>query len=46
MLTAGIRTIEVLFVVGVAGSALVIVLTTIEDVRTLFKKENEHQSRL
>lgn len=42
MLTAGIRTIEVLFVVGVAGSALVIVLSTIEDVKTLFKKDNEH----
>ncbi len=42
MLTAGIRTIEFLFVIGVAGSALVIVLTTIEDVKTLFKKDNEH----
>jgi hypothetical protein len=39
MLTAAIRTIEVLFVIGVAGSALVVILTTIEDFRTLFKKD-------
>jgi hypothetical protein len=42
LLTAAIRTIEVLFVVGVAGSAMVVFLTTIEDVKTLFKKDNEH----
>jgi hypothetical protein len=39
MLTAGIRLIETLFVLGVLGSALVVVLTTIEDFRTLFKKD-------
>jgi hypothetical protein len=44
MLTAAIRTIEVLFVVGVAGSGIVVILTTIEDVRTLFKKDNQPES--
>jgi hypothetical protein len=39
MLTAGIRIIETLFVLGVVGSAVVVILTTIEDVRTLFKKD-------
>lgn len=41
MLSVAIRSIEVLFVVGVAGSATVVILTTIEDVKTLFKKDNE-----
>ncbi len=40
MLTAGIRIIETMFVVGVLGSGLVVILTTIEDVRMLFKKDN------
>ncbi len=39
MLTAGIRIIETLFVLGVVGSGVVVILTTIEDVRTLFKKD-------
>jgi hypothetical protein len=39
MLTAGIRIIETLFVLGILGSAVVVILTTIEDVRTLFKKD-------
>jgi hypothetical protein len=41
MLTAGIRIIETLFVLGVVGSGVVVILTTVEDVRTLFKKDNE-----
>jgi hypothetical protein len=39
MLTAAIRIIETLFIVGILGSALVVILTTVEDVRTLFKKD-------
>jgi hypothetical protein len=39
MLNAGIRIIETLFVLGVLGSALVVVLTTVEDVKMLFKKD-------
>jgi len=35
-LTIAIRLVEALFVVGVVGSALVILLTTIEDLETLF----------
>jgi hypothetical protein len=41
MLTIAIRIIESLFVIGVLGSAMVVVLTTIEDFKTLFKKDNE-----
>ena len=41
MLTVAIRIIEALFVLGVLGSAMVVVLTTIEDFKTLCKKDNE-----
>ena len=41
LLTIAIRVLETLFVVGAIGSAIVVVLTTIEDVKTLFKKDNE-----
>jgi hypothetical protein len=34
-----IRIVEVMFVVGVAGSAIVVVLTSVEDFRMLFEKE-------
>ena len=33
-----VRILEVLFIVGVIGSAVVWVLTTVEDVVTLFKR--------
>jgi hypothetical protein len=42
ILTIGIRLLETLFVIGVIGSALVLVLTTIDDVRELFEKEPRH----
>jgi len=35
-LMIGIRLVEALFVLGTAGSVLVLVLTTIEDLETLF----------
>jgi hypothetical protein len=41
MLTIAIRVLEAIFVAGVLGSALVVVLTSVEDFRTLFKKDNE-----
>lgn len=41
LMTTAIRVLEAMFVVGVLGSALVVVLTSIEDFRTLFKKDNE-----
>ena len=34
-----IRTIEVMFVAGVIGSAIVVVLTSVEDFKMLFEKE-------
>jgi hypothetical protein len=40
-MSIAIRVLEVMFVVGVLGSALVIVLTSVEDFKTLFKKDNE-----
>ena len=39
LLTIAIRILESMFVLGVLGSAIVVVLTSIEDFRTLFKKD-------
>jgi hypothetical protein len=41
LLTIAIRVVETLFVLGAAGSAVVVVLTSIEDVRTLFVKDEK-----
>jgi preprotein translocase subunit Sss1 len=41
MLTIAIRTLETMFVLGIIGSAIVVILTSIEDFKTLFKKDNE-----
>ena len=35
-----IRIIEVMFVVGVIGSAIVVLLTSVEDFKMLFEKES------
>ncbi len=37
--TAGIRLLEAIFFFGIAGSALVVILAGIEDIREMFKKE-------
>jgi hypothetical protein len=34
-----IRIVEVMFVAGVAGSSIVVILTSIEDFKMLFEKE-------
>ena len=41
LITIAVRTLEATFVLGIIGSAVVVVLTSIEDFRTLFKKDNE-----
>jgi hypothetical protein len=41
MLTIAVRILETMFMVGIVGSAVVVILTSIEDFRTLFKKDNE-----
>ncbi|MGA9798043.1 MAG: hypothetical protein WBQ68_03480 [Terriglobales bacterium] len=41
-----IRVIEVMFVVGVAGSAIVVVLTSVEDFRMLFEKESSSDRKM
>lgn len=38
-MTAGIRILETMFVLGIAGSALVVVLSAIEDLREIFTKD-------
>jgi len=38
------RILEVMFAVGVIGSTVVLVLSGIEDIRTLFGGEDEHHS--
>jgi hypothetical protein len=40
-----IRTIEVMFVAGVIGSAIVVVLTSVEDFKMLFEKETSYSSK-
>ncbi len=40
-----IRIIEVMFVAGVIGSAIVVVLTSLEDFRMLFEKETSHGNK-
>lgn len=37
----GIEVLEVLFLVGMAGSALVIILSGVEDVETMFDSSDE-----
>ena len=41
LLTIAIRVLETLFVLGVIGSAAVVVLTAIEDFKTLFVKDEK-----
>lgn len=38
----GMRLLEVLFFVGIAGSAVVVVIATWEDMRELFHKDEVH----
>ncbi len=39
-----IRILEVLFAIGVVGSALVIILSSIEDARTLTNRDAHHET--
>jgi hypothetical protein len=41
LLTIAIRVLETLFVMGAVGSAIVVILTGIEDCKTLFMKEEK-----
>ena len=41
LITIAVRVLEAMFVLGIIGSAVVVVLTSIEDFKTLFKKDNE-----
>jgi hypothetical protein len=45
LLTIAIRVLETLFVVGVVGSALVVILTGIEDFKMLFMKDEKKTSK-
>jgi hypothetical protein len=44
MLTFAIRILEGMFAVGVVGSALVVILTSIDDIRPLFSRDDERHS--
>ncbi len=44
MLAIAIRILEAMFVVGILGSAVVVILTSIEDFYTLFKKDSSSQA--
>lgn len=39
LVITGIRLLEIIFAFGVAGSALVVILAGVEDVREIFKKD-------
>jgi hypothetical protein len=39
LVTAGIRVLEVIFVLGILGSAVVLVLSAIDDLGAIFKKD-------
>lgn len=41
LLTIAIRVLETMFVLGVVGSAIVVVLTAIEDFQMLFMKDKK-----
>ena len=41
LITIAVRILEVMFVLGLIGSAIVVILTSIDDFTTLFKKDNE-----
>jgi hypothetical protein len=43
MLAIAIRILEAMFVVGILGSAVVVILTSIEDFYTLFKEDSTPQ---
>jgi hypothetical protein len=43
LIKAGVWFLEAIFAFGVIGSALVLVLTTVEDVRALRQKDNGPQ---
>jgi hypothetical protein len=39
----GMRLLEVLFFVGIAGSAIVVIIASVEDVHELFRKTSHPQ---
>jgi hypothetical protein len=41
LITIVARVLEAMFVLGVLGSAVVVILTSVEDFKMLFKKDNE-----
>lgn len=43
LIHAGVRVLEALFVIGWAGSALVLLLSGIEDIHMLFEKDEPAQ---
>lgn len=45
LITLGIRLLETMFVVGGIGSLLVLVLTGIEDIETLFGSDDPNRQR-
>jgi hypothetical protein len=44
MLAIAIRVLEAMFVLGIIGSAVVVVLTSIEDFATLFNRDSKSAS--
>jgi len=45
LILAGVRILEVLFALGVLGSTIVLVLTTIEDVETLTESDEPNHTQ-
>jgi hypothetical protein len=45
LISAGIKVLEMLFFAGILGSAVVIILTAVEDARTMLSRDNQQASR-
>jgi len=43
MMVFAVRILEGMFIVGMLGSALVVVLTAVDDIRELFGRDNDKQ---
>jgi ABC-type thiamin/hydroxymethylpyrimidine transport system permease subunit len=43
MIVFAVRILEGMFVVGILGSALVVVLTALDDIRELFGRDNDQK---
>lgn len=44
LVTFGVTVLEIVFVAGIIGSAVVIILTSVEDLETMFSKDDKDRA--